>query len=379
MTMMRMVTLQAAFALLLLLTGCLNGSRSETIIIPGAEEDRMNGEAGQTFQVKTIYRLPAAEMKTGQLLGWSGPKTVIGLFLDTMPSQALNAQVRRFSPPYDQAQPLHGINANTDSYELSPDGKLLSGYTKDRHGIALQVVSLADGKTKKISPPNSEPWGLRSRAMKWSGNSRYVSFLTSGSAKGQTNVCVYDTKAGTTKVYPLTGLEDGHYFEGVTLSDDAGGILVETGDTIALGVRSGTGYRMQYDHPAASEGTAWVNNDQFVFLGTDGTLFEYDGRNGVLSVLLEKVGSFRLSPDRQVIAYTQNEKDTIFAGKLQGNNILFRNTVYQGILPLRMDWSPGNDALLIDGRKQYPRSAVQSETAAAAPAEDYVPFIIQFQ
>lgn len=383
MKMRRMLTLYAAFGLLiLLLAGCLSNARSETIIIPGTEEEQTNGANGQSFQVRTIYRLPAAAMKKGQMLGWSGTDAVIGLYMDTMPSQEPTWQLQRFVPPYDKADLLQRVNVDTDMYELSPDGKLLSGFTKDKSGIALQVITLADGKTKAITAPDSRPWELRSRYLKWSDGNRYVSFLTAGSARDQTNIGVYDTKAGTVKLYPLTGLEDGRYIEAVTMSNDAEGALIDTGNRIALAKRSGDGFSIQYDHPAAaSDGIAWINDDQIAFLGTDSTLFEYDSRNGELSVLLEKVGSFRLSPNRKAIAYTQNEEDTIFAGKLQGNNILYRSTVYQGIIPLRMHWSPSNDALLIDGRKQYLRPAVQSgpAEAAAAPAADYLPFIIEFQ
>ena len=146
-----------------------------------------------------------------------------------------------------------------------------------------------------------------------------------------------------------------------------------------LAKREGSGFRVQYDHPSGPNGPYGSTNDQFVFLGGDNTLFEYDRRNGELSVLLEKVGSFRISSDREAIAYTQNEKDTIYAGKLQGNNILYRNVVYQGIVPLQMHWSPGNDALLIDGWKQYARSAEQSMPTTAAPEAAKQPFIIEFQ
>lgn len=381
MNIRRTALLSAALsALLVLLAGCMGSPRSETIVIPGTEDDRMSGAAGangQPFQVKTIYRMPALN---GQLLGWSGPQTVLGLTLGSAPSLDTALRLERLTAPYDKAEELRGVDINTDVFELSPDGKSLSGIRKDKNGNYLEDLSVADGTSKSVAGPEGMQWKLYTRTLKWSGNSRYVSFLAAGSARGQTNVAVYDTQAGTVKSYPLTGMaRPSVYAQSVVLSDDAGGALIQTEDTVMLAKREGSGFRVQYDHPSGPEQAVWVTNDQFAFLGGDNTLFEYDRRNGELSVLLEKVGSFRISSDREAIAYTQNEKDTIYAGKLQGNNILYRNVVYQGIVPLQMHWSPGNDALLIDGWKQYARSAEQSMPTTAAPEAAKQPFIIEFQ
>ncbi|NBD26287.1 hypothetical protein [Paenibacillus glycinis] len=374
----RMAFLPAALAaLLVLMSGCTGSPRSETIVIPGTADDRMSGANGQPFQVKTIYRLPAPN---GQLLGWTGPEAVLGLSRGSAPSLDTSLQLERLSAPYDKAEQLRSVDINTDIFELSPDGRSISGIGKDRSGNFLEDISVADGTSKSAAAPDGMSWKLYSRSLKWSGNSRYVSFLVAGSARGQTNIAAYDTQAGTVKTYPLAGtLRSSGYAQSVVLSDDAGGALIQTEDTVMLAKREGSGYRVQYDHPSGAEQAVWVTNDQFAFLGGDGTLFEYDRRNGELSVLLEKVGSFRISSDRKVIAYTQNEKDTIYAGKLQGNNVLYRNVVYQGIVPLQMHWSPGNDALLIEGWKQYARSEEQSMPSSAAPEAANQPFIIEFR
>ncbi len=62
----------------------------------------------------------------------------------------------------------------------------------------------------------------------------------------------------------------------------------------------------------------WLNNDQFVFLSTGETLYEYDLRNSELSVLLENVAVFKISNDRKKIAYSLYDKDNTYAGKPQG-------------------------------------------------------------
>ncbi|MBW7460689.1 hypothetical protein K0U00_42155, partial [Paenibacillus sepulcri] len=137
----------------------------------------------------------------------------------------------------------------------------------------------------------------------------------------------------------------------------------------------------------------WINKDQIAYIGPDGSLYAYDLRNAAVTVLLGRVGSFQLSPDRKYIAYWKGKGSTtkdmrIYAGKLQGNNILNETAVYQGVVPFQMAWNPDNSGLLIEGQKVYAREAGPAQPTQSAPStvpSDLVPlhdnqsFIIEFE
>ncbi|QHW29555.1 WD40 repeat domain-containing protein [Paenibacillus rhizovicinus] len=370
-----------AISLLLLTSSCMGNPRSETIIIPAADEDQTNeGDNAQSFQVQTIYRLPALAATDISLLGWTSNADLVGLDAESRASMTTGLRLQRLGKPYEQFKPLDSLIPGANWFGLSPNGRQIAYIAKSTTGTALTLLSLTDGKAvQSAAPPNSE-WQLQSRTLNWSGNSRFLSYLVSGEDRTEQRIVVCDSADGQVKLYPLTGLQDFGEIVKVVLSDDGSGALIETGKTVAFAKRSGSGYAVQYDHPSGNGESEWVNDSQFAFLGFDGTLFQYDSRNGELSVLLEKVDSFRLSPDRKLIAYTLNDQDTIFAGRLQGNNVLYKGSVYQGVYPFQMTWSPDGGALLVDGSKRYARSAAQIQPSSEAkPAVDLLPFIIQFR
>ena len=84
-------------------------------------------------------------------------------------------------------------------------------------------------------------------------------------------------------------------------------------------------------------------------------MYVYDRRNHELSILLEKVDSFEFSQDRKYVAYSQNGEDTIYAGKLQGKNVLSAEPIYHGVIPSKMYWSSDHRRLLVNGRKIIPK------------------------
>lgn len=114
----------------------------------------------------------------------------------------------------------------------------------------------------------------------------------------------------------------------------------------------------------------WLNNDQFVFLSTGETLYEYDLRNSELSVLLENVAVFKISNDRKKIAYSLYDKDNTYAGKPQGKNILFAEPIYHGTNPSEIYWSPDGDNLLV--YNQNPYSAMESSSARFFDDHSYI-------
>lgn len=374
----------ALLFLVIFLSGCSLGPRSETIVIPSKKETHTDDQSNRPFQVKTIYRLPDTFAEMDQLLGWSGPDSVVGLFRKASTTEGMIRNLGRFTLPYDKPEMLKKMDVNTPFLELSPDGKNIIEMAMSASGVSLKLISLADGKETEVARFHSSQQ-LFLQGVSWSGNSKYVCYLVIDPVRGgQASVGVYDTNAGTSKMYQLKGLDRRRTLTGVNLSDDGRSVLLtmfhiaQSGrsNSIVMGTINGSEITVQYEHQTGREQNAWLTNDRFVFLGTDGTLYDYDRRTDELSVLLEKVSSFDFSRDRKHIAYSLHDKDTIFAGKLQGKNVLYEKPIYRGVIPSKIYWSPDNNSLLILCRKLY--SPVQGAPVETSPVDEQ-PFIITFQ
>ncbi|MEC0204743.1 hypothetical protein P4H39_19240 [Paenibacillus lautus] len=364
---------------LILLTGCASGLQSETVIIPGTESDQAVDEGSRPFQVKTIYRIPESK-DDGELLGWSSSESVIGLLYETGAADVAKLILQRYSPPYDRADHLFEIQMNKLSYQLSPNGKYVSGIAKTDEGVLLQLIAYPGGEEESLeatTDANQQLWFVEPA---WSDSSRFISYIVMESDKRQSSIGIYDTETEAARVYRLKGLETESLPMKVIVSDDGKMALIvldEYGQDlrIALGTVNGNGIDVQYEHEVGTDQAAWLNNDQFVFLGTEGTLYVYDRRNHELSILLENVDSFEFSRDRKYVAYSQNGEDTIYAGKLQGKNILSAEPIYHGVIPSKMYWSPDHRRLLVKGRKNYSKE----QGPVAIEPTDHQPFIIEFK
>ncbi|MBX4149019.1 WD40 repeat domain-containing protein [Paenibacillus lautus] len=364
---------------LILLTGCASGLQSETVIIPSAESDQAVDEGSRPFQVKTIYRMPESKDAV-ELLGWSSSKSVVGLFYETEAVDAAKLSLQRFSSPYERVDHSLEIEMNKISYQLSPNGKYVSGIAKTEEGVFLQLIAYPGGEVESLEATTDANQELWFEEPTWSGNSRFVSYMVMESNKRQSSIGIFDTESESARVYRLKGLETEALPFKVIVSDDGKMALIVLdeyghGRRIAMGAVNGNAIDVQYEHDIGTDQAAWLNDDQFVFLGTEGTLYVYDRRNHELSILLEKVDSYEFSKDRKYVAYSQNGENTIYAGKLQGKNILSAEPIYHGVISSKMYWSPDHRRLLVNGRKNY---AKEQGPVAIEPTE-HQPFIIEFK
>ncbi|MCY7859869.1 WD40 repeat domain-containing protein [Bacillus haynesii] len=344
------------------------GKRSETIIIPSKEE---NVQKNRPFQVKTIYRLPKAD----QLLGWSSSDSIVGFFKgDETPERATH-RLQRLSSPYEKAENLQGIESNTSNLKVSPDGKSIAGVTVSSNKASMNLISLVNRKKTEIAsfPSSSEVYV---QDVSWSNNSKYVCYLVIDAGQdGQTSLHVFDTDSGTHKTYSLKGFTEKDSLTGVHISDNGRGLLLTVlqmgqKESIMMGTVNGNRIDIQDKRQNSLGEPVWLNNDQFVFLGTGETLYEYDRRNGELSALLEKVAAFTFSNDRKKIAYSLKDEDNIYAGKLQGKNILYEEPIYHGTIPSEIYWSPDGNSLLVNAQYQYP--SVESASARFLEEQAYI-------
>ncbi|MFB0830678.1 WD40 repeat domain-containing protein [Brevibacillus laterosporus] len=369
--------------LAIFLSGCMQGPRSETIVIPSKEETHTDELNSRPFQVKAIYRFINTFAETDQMLGWSATDSVIGLFRKASTTEGVTWNLGRLPFPYEKLKLLKKIDANTDFLELSPDGKKISKMAMSASGASLKLISLPDGKETEVVIYHSSQ-NLYLQDVGWSNNSRYVCFLIiDASMKGNARVGVYDNDSGSYKTYQLKDIDRGRTLTGVNISDDGHSVLLtlfenksNRSNRIVMGMINGSEITVQYEHQTGREQNAWLNNDQFVYLGTDGTLYEYDRRTSELTVLLDKVSNFEFSRDRKYVAYSLYDKDTILVGKLQGKNVLYEEPVYHGVIPLKIFWSPDNKSLLIHGRKYY--SSVQGGLVESNTSDE-PPFVLTFQ
>ncbi|MCK9861206.1 hypothetical protein [Paenibacillus sp. ATY16] len=371
-------------ALLLTASGCTGNPRSDTIVIPESEagQPTIGASIGKAFQVKTIYPLEEWFDKFA-VLGWTNEEELVGYNSGSVPSGSPYDGLQLLAPPYNRLNQLTtSLNAGKDILSLSPDGKLLAYLSESENGHSLILLPVDGSAGKSIEEP-VQPQRLFSRNLRWSNDSRYLSYLVLGDRRDQLNLVVYNVRQGSSKQLALQGMPDMKNSASAVLSEDGNRLLIDNGTLVSMAALNDEGrFEVIYDHPSTMNGCFWVDANRFIFLGTDGTLFQYDSRNGELTVLLEKIVSFSLSADRKMIAYTQNDGEIIYVGKLQGNNLLSQTAVYQGFVPSLMKWSIGNGELLVAGSKPFTRAAQEIAPAPVSEQESSHAlhgFIIEFQ
>ncbi|MGG6311703.1 WD40 repeat domain-containing protein [Paenibacillus macerans] len=367
-----------------LLSGCMRDQRTQTIIIPDTEEDREQSQTNGPFEVKTIFRLPGEVWRGGSVLGWYGPDKLLRLAQD---SGVSGQTLESLAAPFESGKKLYQLDKKTAIMGLSPDGRYAVSYGTGSDGpFSLKLISIADRSEKVVDKSTSREF--LSKWFMWSDNSRYLSYLTSDESMKSVTVNVYDSDSGELRHYAMPGGSKENFNAAVKFSDDGKTALIVNGysdrSELTIGIWEGDKFSALYQHELAG-GTlvAWINSDQAAFIGRDGALYTYDPRNDAVAVLLERADDFQLSPDRKFIAYTK-DKDTIYAGKLQGNNILNPKSLYQGVIPWQMAWSPDNGKLLVQGQKSYTilPSEQESKVTEIKPGpvgNDYMPFVIEFK
>lgn len=365
--------------MLMLLPSCNFGPKTETIIIPSREEDHTEDQGSRPFQVNKIYRLPDDFTSAGQLLGWTSSNSVIASYRSS-PTERM--KIKRLTHPYEQSEYVPGVHVDVPDVQLSPDGKYICEISRTAKGEALKLISLQDGKETEAAKFRFSDQMILVDAV-WSSNSKYLGYLVSDlQNNGVHSLRLYNIETRTSKTYKLKDTPSGKPIMKINVSDDGRSVLLTAlqynkpeEKYIMMGaITERSEVEIQYEHQIGGQQNVWINNNQFAFLGTDGTLYGYDRRNGELSVLLDKVGNFRFSHDKKSIAYSLYDQDIIYAGKIQGKNVLYNEPIYRGILPSHISWSLDNKSLLIHGQKLFSPSQMTQTDSTVGQS-----FIIEFQ
>ncbi|MEK5260011.1 hypothetical protein MKY75_12425 [Paenibacillus sp. FSL L8-0663] len=349
----------------LLLSGCGSEPKTETVVIADSNEVSSTDQSSRPFQVQKIYRLPDRFVNRGELLGWSSGNAVIASF--GAMTILKRGTVERLTYPYEQSKAIPGIGKVTSNTTLSPDGKYICEFSRSSSETTLRLISLQDGKEKEIDRISTRNESYV-QYVSWSANSSYIGYLVENPFdNGADSLYIYDMGSQTSGKYQLKGIMKEDTLLSVNIANDGRSILVELFGAkkgqkkiLTMGKVSGKNIEFQYERQIGGDSVAWMNNDQFVFLGTDNSLYEYDRRNGELSVILEKVFDFEFSPDRKNIAYTEYDQNVTYVGKVQGRNILYKEPVYRGIVPTHIYWNPNNKSVLLQGLKQLDSSQTAS-------------------
>lgn len=370
--------LLAPLVLTLLLGACGGSPRTETFILP--DDGLGNGNMqSPPFRVDTMYRLPEAFERADQWLGWSKEGDLVALFDYEAPSG--RTVIRHLSYPYRQTGNTELVTSQYSRVGLTGDGAQLYAVAAGISKTLLTLYSLNGGEEDAIVQIAIEP-GQFLQAAAWSDNGSYLGLLlASASGNDTAAVVMYETVAGSFQTYPVRGLPERDTLLNLSVSDNGIGVLLSTlrpggpgKYNVLLGTVNGNEIRLDYTHPASMEQHTWIGPEQAVFVGTDGSLYLYDRRNGELFLLLEKVSGFALSRDKKKIAYSHYDQDMIYAGSIQGRNVLHNEPVYHGLVPVQMDWSRDNKRLFIRGHKFF--SASQT---AGTDWEDTQSIIVQFE
>ncbi|MGY5483881.1 hypothetical protein [Paenibacillus sp. ALE2] len=346
---------------ILLLSGCGSEPKTETVVIADSNEVSSTDQSSRPFQVQKIYRLPDRFANRGQLLGWSSGDAIIASF--GAMTILKRGTLERLTYPYEQSKVISEIDKVTSNTILSPDGKYICEVSPSSSETTLKLISLQDGKEKEIDRISTRNESYV-QYVSWSSNSSYISYLVENLVDhGADSLYIYDVGSQTSSKYQLKGILKEDTLLSVNLANDGRSVLLQLfgakqgqKKVLTLGKVSGKNIEFQYEHQIGGDSVAWMNNDQFVFLGTDNSLYEYDQRNGELSVILEKVLDFEFSPDRKNIAYTVYDQNVTYVAKVQGRNILYNEPVYRGIVPTHMYWNPNNKSVLLQGQKQLDSS-----------------------
>ncbi|MBE7901128.1 hypothetical protein [Paenibacillus polymyxa] len=346
---------------ILLLSGCGSEPKTETVVIADSNEVSSTDQSSRPFQVQKIYRLPDRFANRGQLLGWSSGDAIIASF--GAMTILKRGTLERLTYPYEQSKIISEIDKVTSNTILSPDGKYICEVSPSSSETTLKLISLQDGKEKEIDRISTRNESYV-QYVSWSSNSSYISYLVENLVDhGADSLYIYDVGSQTSSKYQLKGILKEDTLLSVNLANDGRSVLLQLfgakqgqKKVLTLGKVSGKNIEFQYERQIGGDSVAWMNNDQFVFLGTDNSLYEYDQRNGELSVILEKVLDFEFSPDRKNIAYTVYDQNVTYVAKVQGRNILYNEPVYRGIVPTHMYWNPNNKSVLLQGQKQLDSS-----------------------
>lgn len=366
-----LVVIAIFFLVTILLAGCSIKSRSETIIIPDTgEASTVKGEHG-AYDVKTIYKLLGKSSEQGIPLGWIDTTSLLNFFdeIDKPPS------LERVDAPYEEHLKLLNIEAKSSFMAYTPDGQSIV-YVKEANGsYGLNLLTLKDQKDSVIAPIVIEQ--IRSLRFGWSNNGRYLVYIAKKLEKEEALIGVYDLTEHSLKSYSFAGWNQADIIGSIQLADDAQSVAIVRArgkqTYVEIDTWNGNEISRQYEHLAANDSQVeWIHNDQIAFIGQEGTLYAYERRNAALSVLVEGINMFSLSPDRKSIAFSQ-DKDTVYAASLYGNNVLSKTQLFKGVVPSLMAWSSDNRRLLLSGWKPYEWDKPRSTPAPApAPASEAV-------
>lgn len=373
---------RAAASLLLLMaaalaTGCSDSFSSKTIVIPGEEERAASpGKLGDAFEAGAIYKLSAKGVEYGDWLGWLDDDSLLAAF------RGRDGMIRLSSADYryDTRRTLSAPESKIGPESLSPDGRRVAWEAWEDDGVKLLLRDVATDGTEggRAAPIVDEKAGDRLGGLSWSGDGRYLAYAKKKPAAGREKpvIVVYDADRAVANEYEIADWS-GEEIGDVRVSDDgtaAAAFFSSDGYAgVKIGELAGGAFREWDEFASDGDGLGeFASGRRFVFATGKGSLVLYDPAHASTVALAERVAGFRLSPDRELIAYSDYGEEALIVAKLQGNNLLGARPIYRGLLSPGLLWSPDGRKLLVNGGKA-------TVPMPSSPAESDSPFVIELK
>ncbi|MDF2650513.1 MAG: hypothetical protein K0Q73_6318 [Paenibacillus sp.] len=369
----------------MLLSGCAGGMKSKTVIIPDTEASSEPDKVNEDFTVNKIYTLPDTGFASrdgscarcegdmnSSIVGWMDKNQLLGAY-----GRELDLSLERVDYKFNSRQQLMDVKKNARGVNISPDGSHIIYLAIEDFKPILKLLNLANNVETVIQEYVFAPFLYD--PVSWSNNSQYAAY-GKGDEKGRAgSLIAYDIVDKSAKEYQVPAWSIKEMSLGYKISDDGESALIiklSNGQyNLVFGQLKGNEFISQFEQPISLDGGFdYINDDQILFTSLGGALNMFDTRNATTITLLESVGGFQLSKDRKYIAYSKDQ-DEIFVAKIQGNNVINEKSIYKGLIPVQMQWSPDNKKILLTGRKLYSRE----KSAPAAIVAIDLPFIIEFK
>lgn len=365
------------FAAVALAAGCSGTFASKTIVIPDEEERASSPDKlGDSFEAGAIFKLAGKGVEAGDWLGWLDADNLLVAY------RGRDGMIRLSSADYRyetlRTLPVPESKAGPES--LSPDGRRVAweAWGDDGAKLLLRDVGKNDSEGGGASVQVDEKAGDRLGEPSWSGDGRYLAYAKKTSAAGRAKpvLVVYDIERAVLNEYEIADWS-GETIGSVRVSDDGtAAAFFFSSDGFAgvkLGELAGGAFREWDEFASAGDGLGeFASGHRFIFTMGKGSLVLYDPEHASTVTLAEGVSGFRLSPDRELVAYSDYGEEAIIVAKLQGNNLLGARPIYRGLRSPGLLWSPDGRKLLVNGRNATVPMPSES-------AEGNLPFVIELK
>ena len=201
--------------------------------------------------------------------------------------------------------------------------------------------------------------------LRWSNNSRYLSFSTYSTNTNTNIIYIYDINNNILKKIPLIGYKYDSFPEIVISDDGKKALIVPYESDNKNSYETYSMYLFELDNDVFNINknvklktlsincVKFMGLDKILFIDTlTNSLIIYEINSKKIVVVDTNVKNFELSSDSKNIAYVKylpQEGADVYVCKINDFKILNKDLLYKGFLPVKMHWSQDNKKILMRG------------------------------